>query len=488
MKIRLTATLLLFILIMASCSNTTDDTPKDSGGNINGTETTAAADGETVFTYPYPDVNYNGAEFRIFNSEPKYNMIMFTISNDMTGEAVNDSIYENKLVIEEKFGINLIETYNIFGGQMLTDLQTEILSGDAVHDVAYMYSTHIGTLIGQGYLSNLYENPAFDIEAGWWNQKLKNDATLFGDNLYYLVSDAHLMSFEGTWCMYFNMNMMNDLGIDYPYDMVRSNQWTLEALHTLAQQGASLNGDESYTWSSAGRSVYGLASFKNLMNALVAGSGIMYVRKDNTDTPYFSFPDEVNLYNKLESIARLTSENGTYITANSTGKHYITDIFSQGRSLLMGGEIKAAANELNNTSFKFGIVPIPKYDSAQESYYSNMLWSTLLMTIPTSVRDAERSAAVMDAMAYLAMTNTMPDYYDRVSYKGLADDDSIEMLNIISETRYLNWGLTYNWLSNIEPSVNSQLDSGTSPLPSTVKTASMVINLMIEKTIAALRD
>ena len=132
-------------------------------------------------------------------------------------------------------------------------------------------------------------------------------------------------------------------------------------------------------------------------------------------------------------------------------------------------------------------MPIPKYNSAQESFKSNMLWNTLLMTIPVTAPDPERSGVIMDALSYLAMVNTMPVYYDRVSYKGLADNDSIEMLDIINESRYLNWGLTYGWLSCIEPNVNSMLDSGNSSLASLVRSSDRIVPNLINKTLESIK-
>lgn len=481
---------LIALLLLVACAEPQDD-PSDTTPSEAGADTTPSQSGDTSddsTAYAFPDVSYNNETFRIFNAKQTYSMIMNVTASDFTGDKVNDAIYNNILDVEDKFKINIEETLNPFGSELLTIIQTELMSGTQTHDVAYLYSTQVGTLIGSGSLTNLYDNEAINIDSAWWNQSLKKDATLYGDNLYYLVSDAHLMSFEGTWCIYFNEDMMKDLGLELPYDAVRSNKWTLDTLYDYAAQGASLNSDASFSWSSDGSSVYGLASFKNLMNAFVTGCDLMYVRKDANDTPYYSFPSETSLYEKLEAIARITGESGTYISANerSAGFHYIEHIFARGRSLLIGAEIKAAATELNDIDFKFGIAPMPKYSSEQESYKSNMLWSTLLLTIPAHVQDTERSGVIMDALSYYSMINTMPEYYDRVSYRGLADENAIEMLGIVSESRYLNWGLTYGWLSSIEPNVNAQLNTGNASLSSLVKASSKVVPALIDKTLASI--
>lgn len=481
---------LIALLLLVACAQPQDD-PADTTTSGSVGETTPAQSGDTsddTPEYVFPNVNYNNDTFRIFNAAPVYNMIMNVTAEDFTGDKVNDAIHRNIIAVEDQFSIHIEETLNPFGGDLLTLMQTEMMSGETVHDVAYLYSTQVGNLVSAGSLTNLYDNEAINIDSAWWNQSLKNDATLYGDNLYYLVSDAHLMSFEGTWCIYFNEDMMTDLGLELPYDAVRSNNWTLETLYSYASQGASMNGDASFSWDASGSSVYGLASFKNLMNAFVTGCDLMYVRKDANDTPYYSFPSETSLYEKLEAIARITGEAGTYISANerSAGFHYIEHIFAQKRALLMGAEIKAAATELNDIDFKFGIAPIPKYSSEQESYKSNMLWSTLLLTIPAHVQTTERSGVIMDALSYYSMINTMPEYYDRVSYRGLADENAIEMLGIVSESRYLNWGLTYGWLGSIEPSVNTQLNAGNASLSSLIKASSKAVPTLIDKTLEKL--
>ncbi len=486
--IRLICLAMVMLLLLASCATPQDDDittttlPSQADQPNVPDDTTAGSDAPE---YLYPDVKYNNETFRIFNGQQTYNMIMNVTAADVIGERVNDSICENIIFIEEQFQINIEETLSPFGSGMLTEVQNEMQSGDAYHDVVYLYSTLVGSMMSTGSLTNLYENESINIESPWWNQSLKNDASLFGSNVYYLISDAHLMPFEGTWCMYFNEEMMTDLGLELPYAAVRSNEWTMDKLYSYASQGASLNGDASFSWDPAGNSIYGLASFKNLMNAFVTGCDLMYVRKDASDVPYYSFPSESSLYEKLESIARITGESGTYVSANDRNAsfHYIENIFTQGRALLIGAEIKAAANEMANTTFKFGMVPMPKYNSDQAEYKSNMLWNSLLMTIPIHVKDAERSGVIMDALSYLAMINTLPEYYDRVSYKGLADEDAIEMLGIINNSRYLNWGLTYGWLGSIEPTVNAQLNVGNASLASLVRASNKTVPTMIKRTL-----
>jgi hypothetical protein len=221
----------------------------------------------------------------------------------------------------------------------------------------------------------------------------------------------------------------------------------------------------------------------------MVGCNEHYCLKDADGKPYFAMANSATVYDVTETIAALTGStaDGTYISANSTGKHYTKDIFSQNRSVFMGGELKAGAAELQDMTNPYGLLPIPKYNSDQEGYLSNMLWSTLLMTLPASCSDTERAAAVMDALSFYSWRDVLPVYYERLCYRGMRDAESVAMLEIISETRYLNWPIAYGWISSIEPNINTELDAGRATgIASLVKMASKTVPRLIDKTITDL--
>ena len=440
-------------------------------------------------SYPFLEVDYANEEFLIYNSEDKYNMLMNVLADDITGESVNDAQYNAMVKVEETYKIDLVE-YRCGWSNTLTEIQKLCDTGEDVYDVAYLKSTDIGTMFTRSYLQNLYNVENLNIEMPWWNQKLKDEATLLGNHLYYLSSDAHLMAFEGTWGVYFNKTLAETMGIPSPYEDVYNNTWTLPRLTELASQCATLKGDTSWEFTSTGSSVYGMASFKNLINALMVGCNEHYCLKDAEGVPYFAMATSQTVYDVTETIAALTGStaDGTYISANSTGKHYIADIFSQNRSVFMGGELKAGASELKDMTDPYGILPIPKYSSDQESYLSNMYWGSLLMTIPTVCQTPEQTAAIMDLLSYYAWQDVLPVYYERLCYRGMRDAESVAMLETISETRYLNWAIAYDWIDSIEPTLNSELDIGRATgIASLIKMAERAVPKLINQTLDALK-
>ena len=94
---------------------------------------------------------------------------------------------------------------------------------------------------------------------------------------------------------------------------------------------------------------------------------------------------------------------------------------------------------------------------------------------------------MIETLNYEAAEKLLPVYYDRVSYKGLRDNDSIDMLEIIRKTRYYNWGLAYDWLGSIEPSVHDMLLAGNGNISSLAASAKKIVEKLIDKTMSGLK-
>ena len=493
MKIRLTRALALSLAVLTvllsavSCGKTEkpahDTDPVVSSGAPVVEETTDA----NAFT-PL-DLDLGGEEFVIYNCEDKYNMIMNVLADDVTGESVQDAKYTARLKVEEEYKVKLVEHRETYEN-IRTPIQTACQSNDHIYDSAFLRSTDIGAFMTSGYMRNMFDVTTADISKPWYDQRIKENSTIKNKYLFYLLSDANLMALEGTWAIFFNKSIAEEINMEDPYALVRSGKWTFDKLRELAASGASLNGDTSWDFIASGSSVYGMASFKNFINAAVTGCGEFYTLKDSEDVPYYAFSSSATVYDVADKIVSLTgaTADGTYISANSSGKHYLTDIFSQNRALFCGAELKAAANELNNMDKEFGLLPIPKFTEDQESYYSNILWSSLMYTLPSCVEDPQTSAAVMDAISFYNYDLVIPKYSERVTYRGLKDSDSVEMCNLIHDTRYFVWGLTYGWLSSIEPNINTQLDAGNSKISGLVKSSAKAVPMLINDTLEALKD
>lgn len=473
-------TLLMAAGTLAACSTT----PADDDSQTNAPTTTAEPAAETTAAeteppYVYPDVNYNGDTFAILNCADRYNMLYQLMPAELNGESLNDERYKLNAEVAARYNLTLTETQVAYN-DLLAYAQQEVLANTPVHDVFYLTGKQIAPLMSAGYMHNLLDVEGLNTEADWWDQTLIEDGTLKDKYLYYLGGNYHLQGFEGTTCVFFNKKMMADLNLEEPYQLVRDGKWTQDKLYEYASAAANLNGDSSFTYAENGSSIYGIATIENLMPAFIMGCDAYYVEKNEDDVPVVSFTSERFLA-ACEKIANLTSAEGVYKAKDEVS------LFMANRALMIGAEIKAAANEMRDMQSEFGLLPIPKYDEAQENYVTNMYWGTHLASIPVTCKDVDRAAIVMDTLNYEAAERLLPVYYERVCYKGLRDQDSIDMLEIIRSTRYLNWGLSYGWLETIEPSVHKDyLLKGNGNISALATSAAKVVNKLIDKTMASL--
>ena len=93
----------------------------------------------------------------------------------------------------------------------------------------------------------------------------------------------------------------------------------------------------------------------------------------------------------------------------------------------------ASAVEFRDIDFGIGILPYPKYDSAQENYIS-LDWGGL-MGVPASIQNPEMVGAVIELLAYESADTVIPAYYDvLLSGKLARDTDTVAMIDILFDT------------------------------------------------------
>jgi hypothetical protein len=93
----------------------------------------------------------------------------------------------------------------------------------------------------------------------------------------------------------------------------------------------------------------------------------------------------------------------------------------------------------------FGILPFPKYDEEQETYLSHSYDGHSIFAIPSSLVDTDMSGMIMEALGAESRYSVIPKYYD-VVLKGRTtrDDESQEMLDIIRENLFFDFGFVHS--------------------------------------------
>lgn len=147
----------------------------------------------------------------------------------------------------------------------------------------------------------------------------------------------------------------------------------------------------------------------------------------------------------------------------------------------MTGEIKAA-QLMRDMTDTFGIVPFPKYDESQTQYYTSLVSQLFYMTIPSTNTNTSRTATIYEALTHESYLSVIPTYYSNVvEQKGLRNEDSIDMLEIMRQTRAVDVATIFNWSSNLRSTLNTKLFNGNSQVASDIAAQQTKVEASMQK-------
>ena len=187
----------------------------------------------------------------------------------------------------------------------------------------------------------------------------------------------------------------------------------------IMTQCMNLNGDEKYSDDDGMNSTFGCSTFDGWIGVLSTTAGSL-VRLDNDDMPYFAGADE-KFYDAIDKLTEVFSGDGR--TAGTSINY--DKFFMSGRAAFCVISI-GNAHIFRGMTDRSGILPAPKFDTSDN--YKSMMGSAIMFSIPSTSRNAEKTGAAYDALSYYSYRDVMPVYYSSLCYKGLRDDDSVDML------------------------------------------------------------
>jgi len=125
--------------------------------------------------------------------------------------------------------------------------------------------------------------------------------------------------------------------------------------------------------------------------------------------------------------------------------------FSSDRALFTIVDINSIET-FRNMETDFGILPLPKYDEAQENYRS--LSMSGFITVPQSTADVELSGKAAELLSHYSAEIFTPAYYDLLLDSKVArDEESSEMLDIIFDSIVFDYGMVYGGYNEISYSL-----------------------------------
>ena len=361
---------------------------------------------------------------------------------------VNKAIYDRNKYMLDEYGVNVI-TKDIVAPSSATGsgvgyyaLYDEYLAGISNYDAA-MIGTQDAISAGyKGFLHDLNDIPTLDLSSDLWDQNILSDLDTYGRN-YFATGALSYVDDAMANVIYFSNATVETTGLENPYDLVRENEWTFEKYYQMIKAtGADLDSDGVY---SAQTDRFGLLTDSaNSLSMLTASGEKLADFVDGELAVAFKNDKTIALYDEYQSIVRTPGYALNWERDDTYNKGDITDMMNDGRALFWSRTV-GDYRTLKNGKVDFGIVPLPKYDAAQENYHSRIGISGQVLCVPETVESFSRTGKVLTLLAEQG-SKVSDAYRTDVATKadGSVDNDILEMLDVVMGTSAYDFGAINN--------------------------------------------
>ena len=432
---KITALILLTIAVLSifltACGDGGAPTEKDE--NPAETVTEAQIEESTEISDDLPELDFGGYNFRINSYENIRNRVF---AEEDIGEVINDAQYRARLAVEDRFNvkITLIEAGGSTDGSNLGAAKNSILAGDDAFDLLHAHDITLCTNSLENIFMNLYDVSHLDFSKPWWPKNSVDALTVLGQ--MYVFSNAMTTDSIGNIrVLYINKDLAKDYGLSVPYTDVFEGAWTIDKLIDMTRQVYSdLNGngeaDEEDLFGFEYRDQYFICTLEPL--------GIAAYAKDAEEIIKLNLNNDRTLTAIDKMYSLLFGSPSTYFEADNKN-----DLFMSGRALTTCLQMSVAVDKLRFTDVNYGILPMPKLDASQKIYTSG--YTSYLCAIPNIAPNLERTGAIIEALSAQGHKQVLPAYYEiALKNKYLQDEESIQILDLINESKMLDFAWCYN--------------------------------------------
>ena len=490
---------LIFVLVlgavclpMTSCGTGEEDVRETSGAGETEPETVARDEyGRLLVPSSLPDdLHFSDEEVTILFRDRC--SIMETAlefqSPGLASEPVNDAVYTRNKEVEDRLGVTLV--YEPIAGEdfnnYLSAVRKTWQAGDGAYDILGYYAYYGVAMATEGMMANLLDQTYIDLDKPWWNQDFTNEMTLF-DQLYFAVGDLSLTATQCTNAIFFNKGMMKDMfaGTDL-YATVQNGDWTLETFgNMISQCYFDSNGDGKKDR----KDRYGaeLTAVSIPMDAYILSLGCSITEKDEDDVPQISFGSD-HTVDAFNALFELIIHNEGSLTGPCLYEHYdeAQQKFTDSETLFLL-DIFQATDKLRTMSVDYGVLPMFKYDKAQEGYYTGVSDLFSLLSIFAGTKHGPAADAVMELMAQKSYEKVTPAYFEiSLKQKYSRSNQDAQMFDLTLAGRRFNFGFVYsNELGNPthlwRQIIESKANTFSSRLKSVTKTYSKSLQKLVGK-------
>ena len=418
---------------------------KDSQSIVNDTEDSAAETDSRQLTDleirqsiddGVTDVDFNEREFRIL-TRTESNVRHYFVEGE-TGDPCDTAVFRRNAKIEDRFNI-LIEADFVDDNAVLIDY---VLNGQNEAELYALWAYSMYKYVEAGVLANWHNVPVINLEQPWYNQYANKESTI-NDVLFALHSDLSISTLTGMMAIFFNDRLVQNYGIDKKalYSLVDDGKWTIDALISYTKDiYEDLNQNN----------VRDNEDFFGFTLKLVEQTDIFPIAFDISYTSInadgqldFTFESNLEKYNnavaKIRDFIKLEGVWAEYHCPTS-------EKFINGETLFTALWFDYCFSELRNMEDTYLILPYPKWDESQDSYYTTAQDEYELFCLPKTVPvdDYEFVGTIVEVLSAETYKSVYPAYYD-AALKGRysKEPETAEMIDLIMDGARLEFAFQF---------------------------------------------
>ena len=487
--ISLSLALILAALSLLSCSDNGGEETKSASSetvqqSASNTESESETEAEKTVTdtvrEKYSTYSYDGYEYKVLAPGPNAHFAYDEVGADVNevwveesdGTPLNDAIFARNLATEDLLGIKVTPIFADNDEIIRNQVKTEVTAGTTDYDTVLNRMDYIGPQAESGLYLNLMDH--LDTSNPWWDKNIVETFTMFNSKLYWITGDINVFDDFAVEVLFTNKSILEQNGFELPYKDVLEGKWTIDRMYQIAKAcEKDLDGDGKMT---VGKDVIGHIEGNDHIKHWIYAMGEKSCDIDKDGNL------EVNILTE------------SHISAIDTLFSYMVDkqmtYTGAWQDFLKGGIVFCGAmlgpiNSLREMEDDFGVIPMAKKNEEQENYghYVSNGWTTAY-AVPMTNKDPDRTGIILEVLCGFSTDTVRSALYDVLfAAKLVRDTESVEMLNIIFDTKSYDWAVDFSWGGNFANLYNGIYNSKNNTYVSGATKSQKIINKMLDKVI-----
>ena len=404
------------------------------------TDTAPVTEAETTVDSLPGDLDFGGAviPMYVWGDPPAAEFYV----EEATGDVVDDAIYARNLNVEQRLNVTFEFTErpgtNADRASFVSGISTSILAGDSAYEICAGYSMCLASLTSAQLLCDLAATDYLDFTQPWWSDDLLTETSVYG-KLYFASGDISTNMLHMMYATFFNKTILDKYKLEDPYELVLDGKWTLDKMIEMSSGVyADLNGNNEKDREDQ----FGTIVYPVFIDGFYFSAGLNTTQINEDGIPVVSddYAGE-KVHDLVTKLCAFLFESPDALTT----PYSASDDFPKGTVLFYPDELVEASTGLRDKTFGFGILPMPKYDEAQEDYCTLTSFPYTLYGIPLDAKDPDRASAVLEALASESYRTVTPALFETaMKVKYSEDERDAQMYDILKSTVVFDFGRVFN--------------------------------------------